>query len=468
MDTVTRAAVYGAYHRVSDANGRELDAETTITHREAFDQIDAWARSRKGVTIAEHRYLDWDQSGSRMERPELDRMLADLEAGRIDGVVVAQVDRLSRAEVGDALATVKRIAGDDVARPRPLVLLDLGIDPSTEFGEFGLTILLALARMQWRRYKRQYAQAQRRAAGRGVWIGPAPLGYRKSEHGGLEPDGKRARIMREAFRVAASARDGDGTRAADAYLHAELGRRRHVGNTRAVLANRAYLGEHHLAGGEPHEALTTPALFEAAQSTPQSRRASGDYPLTHVATCEACGAGLIGGLQTARERTYRRMRCSASCAGGVGSVSADGLEREVRDALRVALADKAFRLSYDAGDVDGAEQALEVAESRLTRYLEDTETRDEVGEDAWRAGRRAHVAAVAGARGELAAVAAQSARSTRLPGPEQLDDPVHFERALAVIGRLEVAGGRRPIGERVALTWAGVDDLDDGVGVLAA
>jgi hypothetical protein len=94
----------------ADAAGRELDAESTITHKEAFDQIDAWARTRTGVTIAE-RYLDWDQTGSKMDRPELDRMLADLEAGRIDGVVVAQVDRLSRAEVGDALATVAQIAG---------------------------------------------------------------------------------------------------------------------------------------------------------------------------------------------------------------------------------------------------------------------------------------------------------------------------------------------------------------------
>ena len=37
--------------------------------------------------------------------------------------------------------------------PGQLAILDLGIDPATEFGEFGLTILPALARMQWRRYQ---------------------------------------------------------------------------------------------------------------------------------------------------------------------------------------------------------------------------------------------------------------------------------------------------------------------------
>jgi DNA invertase Pin-like site-specific DNA recombinase len=462
---ILEARRFGAYHRASDAAGRELDDESTITHREAWDAIDAWKRTRPGVTIVDH-YLDWDQTGSTMERPELDRLLADLEAGRLDGVVVAQVDRLSRAKVGDALTTVAQIAGDDVERPRPLVLLDLGIDPSTEFGEFGLTVLLALARMQWRRYKRQYASAQRRAAARGVWIGPAPLGYRKDKRGALEPDGGRARVMREAFRVAASARDAAG--AADEYLHAELGRRRHVTDTRRLLANRAYLGEHHLPGGLPHEPLTTPALFEAAQSEAREKRASGAYPLSHVATCANCGAGLVGALQTVHGRKYRRMRCSQTCRGGVGSVSADALEGFVREALRPALANLEFRLGYDAGDVESAELALERAESRLARFMADTESRDEVGEAAWQAGKRAHVAAIKSAREALAAVAAQAARSERLPGPGELDDPAQFARALAVVGRLAVAGGRGPLARRVALEWAGVDDLDDGVGVLAA
>lgn len=467
---------YGAYHRVSDAAGRELNDESTITHREAFDQIDAWAKMR-GATIVE-RYLDWDHTGSRMERPELDRMLADLDAGVIDAVIVAQVDRLSRAEVGDALATVKQIAGEDKDNPRPLVLLDLGIDPSTEFGEFGLTILLALSRMQWRRYKRQREAAQRRATARGAWIGSAPLGYRSTVigvdargnpvHGPLELDGERARIMGEAFRIAAAAPENRGAHAADAYLHVELGRRRHVTDTRRLLENRAYLGEHH-ADGPAHEPITTPALFEAAQSSSRGVRASGDYPLSHVATCAHCGAGLVGALQTVRERTYRRMRCSATCTGGVGSVSADALEKIVRDALRPALADKAFRLAYDAGDVEGAQATLEAAEAERIRFAKDAGAHAALGDEAWQAGAQARGDAVKQAREELGAAAALSARSESLPGPDELDDPVHFQRALAVVGRVVVAGGRRPIDERIVdFAWVGVDDLDDGVGVLAA
>lgn len=455
---------YGAYHRVSDANGRDLDAETTITDKEAFEQIDAWARTRPGVTIAD-RYLDWDQSGSSMERPELERLLADLEAGEIDGVVVAQVDRLSRAEVGDALATVKRIAGDDPEAPRPLVLLDLGIDPSTEFGEFGLTILLGLARMQWRRYKRQYAAAQRRATSRGVWIGPAPLGYRRGKGGELLPDGPRGRVVREAFELAA--RDGLG--AADEYLAQHVpGRRRHVSDTRRLLANRAYLGEHH-AGGPEHEPLTTAAAFAAAQTESRGRRSNGAYPLSHVATCANCGAGLVGALQTVRGRKYRRMRCSAMTgAGCVGSVGADQLEGLVRDQLGAALGDRAFRVGFDAGDVEGAQAQLERAERERRRFAEDTEARELLGDEDWRAGLRARSEKVAEARAGLQAIAAQSARSQQLPGPAELEDPRKFAAALAVVGRLAVRGGRGPIGERVALDWVGIDDSDDRAGVLAA
>jgi len=156
-----------------------------------------------------------------MSRPALDRMLDDLRAGTIDGIAVAAVDRLSRANVGEALAVIKE--ANEIA-PGQLAILDLGVDPATEFGEFGLTILLALARMQWRRYKRVWESAQQRAVDRGVWIGPPPFGYRptvighdrngKPISGPLEEDPATGPIVREAFKVAA----GEGLHAAMRYL----------------------------------------------------------------------------------------------------------------------------------------------------------------------------------------------------------------------------------------------------------
>ncbi len=477
METTTEHPKrYGAYHRVSDANGRATEDETTITEKVAFEQIDGWAKMRR-VTIAE-RYLDWDKTGSKMERPELDRMLADLDAGVIDGIVCAQVDRLSRADVGDALITVKRIIGDDEDHPRSLVLLDIGLDPTTETGELVLGVLLHLARFQWRRYQRQYKTSRARAIReRNAWIGPAPLGYRhavvgerkdgKSINGGLVRDPATWPVVREAFRVAAA----DGIHAAAALLERELPAMRwRTSDVRRVLSNRAYLGEHH-AGGRPHDAITTPATFQAAQTEPRHRRTNGDYPLSGVATCANCGGELVGGIQAANNS--RRMRCSGYnkglCRGGVSSVPAAALEEYVRDRLAVALADDDFRLSFDPHGSEQAELALEVAEAERARFGQDTEAHELLGDAAWRAGLRSRAAKVAEAREQLQSVAVRAARREQLPLPGELDDPVQFARALAVVGSVVVRGGRGAVAGRVTeFAWAVGDDFDNGAGVLAA
>ncbi len=86
---------------------------------------------------------DLDQSGGKIHRPGLDALLARIRAGETDGVIVSKLDRLSRLGVADALRLVEEIT--DAARS--IAALDLGIDRTTPFGEFGMTIMLALARM---------------------------------------------------------------------------------------------------------------------------------------------------------------------------------------------------------------------------------------------------------------------------------------------------------------------------------
>src|SRR5262245_46045231 len=134
---------FDGYVRVSRIGGR--DGDSFISTAEQRDRIAAWAVSR-GVEIAMF-HEDFDQSGGKLSRPGLDHMIERVRSGETGGVVVAYVDRLSRAGVGEALQLVEEIheGGGEFAA------LDLGIDPTTAFGEFGLTILLALARMQRRR-----------------------------------------------------------------------------------------------------------------------------------------------------------------------------------------------------------------------------------------------------------------------------------------------------------------------------
>ena len=71
-----------------------------------FNSLDAQREAREayivsqlaeGWLLVENRYDDGGVSGGTLERPALKRLLADVQAGRIDMVLVYKIDRLSRS-----------------------------------------------------------------------------------------------------------------------------------------------------------------------------------------------------------------------------------------------------------------------------------------------------------------------------------------------------------------------------------
>src|SRR4051812_23843198 len=84
------------YTRKSSEEGLEQAFNSLDAQREACE---AYVRSQKaeGWVALPHMYDDGGISGATLERPALKRLLADLEAGRIDTVVVYKVDRLTRS-----------------------------------------------------------------------------------------------------------------------------------------------------------------------------------------------------------------------------------------------------------------------------------------------------------------------------------------------------------------------------------
>src|SRR5437899_7854552 len=83
------------YTRKSTEEGLEQEFNSLMAQREAAE---SYIRSQRelGWAAADH-YSDGGYSGGNMERPGLKRLLADVEAQRIDCVVVYKVDRLSRS-----------------------------------------------------------------------------------------------------------------------------------------------------------------------------------------------------------------------------------------------------------------------------------------------------------------------------------------------------------------------------------
>ena len=147
---------YQGYIRVSRVGGREGESFQSPT--EQRKQIEGWAKLRS-VEIDGWEEDIVDVSGGTLSRPGLDAILARIDAGEAEGVAVAKLDRLSRLGVADALKLVERItaAGGSIAA------IDLGIDPATDFGEFGMTIMLALAHMERRRLKASWENARTNA-----------------------------------------------------------------------------------------------------------------------------------------------------------------------------------------------------------------------------------------------------------------------------------------------------------------
>ena len=114
-------------------------------------------------------YID-RMSGVKRDRPELVRMLADLQAG--DTVVVKSIDRLSRS-TKDLLDIVEQIR----AAQANLHILDLNIDTSTPMGECVLTILGAIAELDRKTIKERTAE--------GIAIAKAAGKYRGRKKGAI-------------------------------------------------------------------------------------------------------------------------------------------------------------------------------------------------------------------------------------------------------------------------------------------
>src|ERR1700689_3008588 len=84
------------YTRKSTEEGLDQNFNTLDAQRESAEAYILSQKHEGWVTLPE-RYDDGGFTGANMERPALKRMLADIEAGKLDCIVVYKYDRLSRS-----------------------------------------------------------------------------------------------------------------------------------------------------------------------------------------------------------------------------------------------------------------------------------------------------------------------------------------------------------------------------------
>jgi site-specific DNA recombinase len=485
------------YVRVSRVAGRS--GESSISPDLQREQGAAWASSR-GVEVAVV-HEDLDRSGGKLERPGLDALMARIRAGDTDGVIVSRLDRLSRLGVADALRLVEQIteAGGSIAA------LDLGLDPTTPFGEFGMTIMLTLARMERRRMSEAWEHAKTRALDRGARMGPTPFGYTRDDEGLLVPHPKWARVVTRAFKLAAD----HGVDAALAYLRKQVpaypsdggpGARRkrsadhrtwNAFTVRRLLRNRTYIGETRYGDRlvrDSHPALVDRVTFERAHlgdEKPQ-RRPAAVFPLSGFATCANCGELLIGARAGGRGHSLRTYRCRASLASWKGercdsptNILADRLENYLVEQIKQAykrggtsgLAASVAETDVSFDDVQGE---LEAAEHELERFAADPTAAELLGQSAWTAAMRTRTERAEAARVEYREhVDTLRAAEIVIPPIELLDSlaPEELRTVLrSVFQTVRVsrgrARGRGPVSERVELVFhgepsSGVAPLED-------
>jgi len=172
MKAPVRKLRCAVYTRKSSEEGLEMQFNSLDAQREAAL---AYIESQKheGWTLVPDRYDDGGFSGGSMERPGLQRLLRDVEAGRIDVVVVYKVDRLSRA-LGDFARIVEIFERHNVS----FVSVTQAFNTTSSMGRLTLNILLSFAQFEreviGERIRDKFAASRRK----GMWMGGIPpLGY---------------------------------------------------------------------------------------------------------------------------------------------------------------------------------------------------------------------------------------------------------------------------------------------------
>jgi len=168
----TRKLCCAIYTRKSTEDGLEQEFNTLDAQREACEAYITSQRSEGWVAVREH-YDDGGFSGGTLERPALGQMLADIEDGLVDVIVVYKIDRLSRSLM-DFARLVEIFDRNQVT----FVSVTQSFNTTTSMGRLTLNILLSFAQFErevtGERIRDKIAASRRR----GIWMGGSvPFGY---------------------------------------------------------------------------------------------------------------------------------------------------------------------------------------------------------------------------------------------------------------------------------------------------
>lgn len=360
------------------------------------DHLAKFLALREGWVLT-NQYTD-QMSGAKLERPHLQRLLADVRAGLIDVVLVYRVDRLSRS-LRPLQELIEVFEDHQVA----FVSSTEPFDTSNSMGRMILNILGVFAEFERSVLIDRIKAGNAAKASRSEWVGgAAPYGYRTADGKTLEIVESEAAVVRQVYEMCLKENLG-GMAIAQRLNNAGHRTRQgaHWAGAKVIdmLRRPTYAGwmvHHDQAFKGQHEAIISQEDFDAVQvimdehgKSWQRRSQVAEYKLAGLVRCTLCGASMIGEKATGRNNSeYRYYVCSSrkrtagtSCASR--RINADRLEEAVltsvvsvyrdsglfAEAAQRALQQREMDLPAQKVQAARIEKDLAQVRSSLDRYL---------------------------------------------------------------------------------------------------
>jgi site-specific DNA recombinase len=160
------------YTRKSSEEGLQQEFNSLDAQREAAEAYIASQKHDGWVCLPDH-YDDGGYTGGNMDRPALRRLMADIEAGKVDAVVVYKVDRLSRS-----LMDFARMMQTFDERKIAFVSVTQQFNTGTSMGRLVLNVLLSFAQFEREMVSERTRDKIAATRRKGKWTGGLPpLGY---------------------------------------------------------------------------------------------------------------------------------------------------------------------------------------------------------------------------------------------------------------------------------------------------
>lgn len=262
------------YTRKSTDHNLDLEFNSLDAQREACEAY-IKSQAHEGWRLIRNRYDDGAFSGASLDRPTLRYLLKEVEAGKIDIIVVYKVDRLTRS-LADFAKLVELFDQHSVS----FVSVTQSFNTTNSMGRLTLNVLLSFAQFEREVIGERVRDKIAASKAKGIWVGGSvPLGYRSVDKKlvVVPEEAETVRLIFRRYLELGSIRalmedlDRSGIRTrqrpqSDGSVRGGI--RFGVGPLAYLLRNRFVIGEVVYRGavhrGE-HEPIVDRALFDAVQ-----------------------------------------------------------------------------------------------------------------------------------------------------------------------------------------------------------